>query len=218
MRARLAPAAAFLVALGAAGPPARGQAEGLPAPGEQGEQGQERGPTRRVDVEAAQAILAVQRLDGWLLAQSGAQNPVAAELVAPVGDPSHAWFYFIPARGEPVALVHRSEVRAFEGVAGRTTDYSDQRELKAGLRAMLKGRRKVAMEYAPRSGIANLNRVDADTVDLVRSQGVKISSSAELVQFTKSLWGPDGRVAHYVAMHHLARLKDAALAHLVREL
>ncbi len=174
--------------------------------------------SRQIDVEAAQGILAVQGLDGWLLAQSGDRNPVAAELVAPSGSVSHPWFYFVPAMGEPVALVHESDAKSFEGVPGKKVEYTDQRALKTGLRAALKGSRKVAMEYAPRSGIATLTRVDGGTVGMVRGLGVKVASSAELVQFTKSLWGPEGRVAHYTAMHHLARLKDAALAHVAAEL
>ncbi len=172
----------------------------------------------RVDVEAAQAILAVQRLDGWLLAQTGSQNPVAGELVGPSGTTSLQWFYFIPANGEPTALVHQSEAALFGEVTGSKVQYSDSRDLKKKLRALLKGKRKVAMEHAPGSKIPALNRVDAATMKLVRATGVKVSSSAELVQFTKSLWGPEGRVAHYVAIHHLTRLKDAALAHLAAEL
>jgi Xaa-Pro dipeptidase len=173
------------------------------------------------DVESAQAILAVQGLDGWLLAQSAPPNPpnpVAVELVAPAGQTAQAWFYLILASGEPVALVHESDAAAFQGVAGRVVPYADERALKAALRTALKGVRRVAMEYAPRSRIAALTRVDAATVALVRAAGAKVSSSAELVQFTKSLWGPNGRVAHYVAIHHLARIKDAALAHLAAEL
>ena len=173
----------------------------------------------RIDVEAAQAILAVQRLDGWLLAQSaGAVNPIAVELVAPSGATAHAWFYYIPAQGEPSALFHQSDAPAFGAVPGRKIEYSDHRALKAGLRDTLRGARRVAMEYAPRSGIPGLTRVDAGTVSMVRAHGVKVASSAELVQFTKSLWGPEGRVAHYVAIHHLARLKDAALSRVAADL
>jgi Xaa-Pro aminopeptidase len=171
-----------------------------------------------IDLDAAQAILAVQSLDGWLLAESSGQNPIAVDLVRPGGGATRQWFYFIPAQGAPVALVHRSEVAAFEDVPGKKIEYTGARDLRAGLRTMLKGAKKIAMEYAPRSGIPSLTRVDAATISLVRGVGARISSSAELVQFTKSLWGPDGRVAHYVAMHHLARLKDAALAHLRAEL
>lgn len=172
----------------------------------------------RVDVEAAQAILAVQRLDGWLLAQTGSQNPVAADLVAPAGTTSLQWFYFIPAKGQPTAVVHQSEAALFKDVTGTVVAYSDSRDLRKKLRAALRRARKVAMEYAPAAKIPALNRVDPATLKLVRGLGVKVSSSAELVQFTKALWGPGGRVAHYVAIHHLTRLKDAALAHLAAEL
>jgi Xaa-Pro aminopeptidase len=171
-----------------------------------------------VDVEAAQAILAVQRLDGWLLAQTGSQNQVATELVAPSGTTSLAWFYFIPAQGTPSAVVHQSEAALFQGVPGQVVQYTDSRDLKKKLRGVLKKARKVAMEHAPASKIPALNRVDTATMKMVRGFGLKVSSSAELVQFTKSLWGPDGRVSHYVAIHHLTRLKDAALAHVAAEL
>ncbi len=176
------------------------------------------GAKPRVDVEAAQAILAVQRLDGWLLAQTGSQNPVAADLVGPSGTTSLQWFYLIPAQGETTALCHQSEAAQFTGTAGVVIDYTDNRDLKKKLRALLKGKRRVAMEHAAGSKIPALNRVDAATLRMVRAAGAKVSSSAELVQFTKSLWGPEGRVAHYLAIHHLTRLKDAALAHLAAEL
>jgi Xaa-Pro dipeptidase len=173
---------------------------------------------RPIDIDAAQAILAVQGLDGWLLAQSGEANPIAVALVAPSGATSQPWFYFIPATGEPVAIHHQSDAASFQAVAGRKMEYADRRELDRGLRAALKGARSVAMEYAPRSRIPSLTRVDGGTVNLVRGLGIKVSSSAELVQFTKSLWGPQGRIAHYVAVHHLARLKDAALQHVAEQL
>jgi Xaa-Pro aminopeptidase len=166
----------------------------------------------RFDLEAVQGMLAVQRLDGWLLYDNAAQNPIAVELVNPAGRVGKRWFYLIPAKGQPIALVHKSEVGSFERVPGRKIEYTGHRDLKQGLRAMLKGTRRVAMEYAPKSSIPSLTRVDAGTAGLVRSVGIKIQSSANLVQFTKSLWGPRGRIAHYVAVHHLVKLRDEALA------
>lgn len=165
----------------------------------------------RIDVEAAQAILAVQTLDGWLLHEHKGANPIALELVNPEGELERQWFYFIPAEGQPTALVHKSEAQAFEQVPGRKIEYGGYRDLKGGLRTVLKGAKRVAMEYAPESKIPSLTRVDAATVSLVKKQGVKITSSADLVQFTKSLWGPEGRVAHYVAVHHLTKIREEVL-------
>lgn len=166
----------------------------------------------RFDLEAVQGILAVQQLDGWLLYDNQGQNPIASELVNPAGRVTRRWFYLIPAKGQPIALVHKAEMASFDKVPGRKLEYTGHRDLKEGLRTMLRGVRRISMEYAPKSSIPSLTRVDAGTAALVRSLGVRIRSSANLVQFTKSLWGPRGRIAHYVAMHHLIKLRDEALA------
>jgi Xaa-Pro aminopeptidase len=165
----------------------------------------------RFDQEAVQGLLAVQRLDGWLLYDSKGTNPIATELVNPAGTTSRGWYYLIPADGQPTALVHKSEMSLFDKVPGTKIEYNGYRDLKDGLAKMLKGVKAVGMEYAPKSGIPSLTRVDAATIDLVKAQGVKIESSSGLVQFTKSLWGPDGRVSHYVTAHHLTKLRASAL-------
>jgi Xaa-Pro aminopeptidase len=167
---------------------------------------------RRADVAAVQGILAVQRLDGWLLTDQAGDNPLARRVVVPAGHPVQRWFYYVPARGTPTLLVHASERGLFAGLPGNTLEYTGYRELEAGLGQMLRGARQVAMEYAPESRIPALTRVDAATVQLVRRRRVKVRSSAELVQFALSLWGPAGRIAHHVAVHHLSRLRDEALA------
>ncbi len=176
------------------------------------------GPSRiRFDLDQVQAVLAVQQLDGWLLCDQGGRNSIAVDLVNPDGKLNRRWFFLIPARGQPVALVHRADMPAFAAVPARKVEYTGHRDLTDGLRAMVKGHRKVAMEYAPRSSIPSLTRVDAATVDLVRKQRVTIESSAQLVQLTKSLWGPAGRIAHHVAIHHLGKLRDDALDHIARK-
>ncbi len=172
---------------------------------------QQTGAAKRVDIEAVQGVLAVRSLDGWLLTDSKGKNSIAVELVVPEAPTSRQWFYFIPSFGQPSILVHKSEASAFETVPGTKIEYSGYRDLKSGLRTLLGSAKNIAMEYAPESGIASLTRVDSATAALVRKGGVTISSSADLVQLTKSLWGPDGRVAHYVAVHHLTKLRDEAL-------
>lgn len=177
------------------------------------------GATRpRIDLDAVQGLLAVQRLDGWLLYDFRGQNPIAQELVSPEGHQTRRWFYFIPAEGQPVALVHKIEAANFARVPGRKIEYAGWRELDAGLRELLRGSRKVAMEYSPQGAIPALSRVDAGTFERVRRVGgVKIVSSADLVQYTKAIWGDAGRKAHAVAVHHLVQIRKEALAWLARE-
>lgn len=172
----------------------------------------------QLDLGAVQGLLAIQELDGWLLYDNRGQNPIARELVNPDGEPSRRWFYFIPAEGQPMALVHKVDHALFAGVPGRKLTYTGHRDLEKTLAGMLRGKKKVAMEYSPKAELPTLSRVDAGTVELVRGMRVKIASSVELVQVANSVWGPEGRVAHYQAAHHLAKLRDAALAHVAEKI
>jgi Xaa-Pro dipeptidase len=171
-----------------------------------------------LDLAAVQGLLAVQRLDGWLLHDRDGQNPVARRLVAPDGAPVRSWFYLIPVQGQPVAVVHAAEAGSFARVAGRKITYTSYRDLEKSLRAMLKGKKIVAMEYSAKSALPSLSRIDAGTIELVRGLGVTVRSSDGLVQFTKALWGDAGRKAHFVAVHHLTEVRKEALAFVARQL
>ena len=170
------------------------------------------------DVPAVQGLLAVQRLDGWLLFDRDGENPIAVRLVAPDGHPTRPWFYMIPARGAPVALVHSTELRSFDHLAGTKLTYQGYRDLDKQLRAMLKGVKSVAVEYSAKAAVPSVSRVDAGTLEVIRAAGVQVRSSDTLVQFTKAIWGDAGRTAHYVAVHHLVELRKEALAFLVKQL
>jgi len=130
-----------------------------------------------------QQALAERDLDGWLLWDFRGQNPTA---VAALGLAGHMltrrWAYWIPRSGEPALLVHRIEAGSMPPRAGAVRTYAGYRELDGRLREVLSGRRRVAMEYCPLGAIPYLSRVDAGTIELVRSFGVEVVSSADLVQ------------------------------------
>jgi len=170
------------------------------------------------DVGVVQGLLAVQHLDGWLLFDRDGENPIAVRLVAPDGHPTRPWFYMIPARGTPVALVHSAELRSFDHLAGTKLTYLGYRDLDAQLRAMLKGVKAVAVEYSAKAAVPSVSRVDAGTLEVIRAAGVQVKSSDTLVQYTKAIWGDPGRTAHYVAAHHLVELRKEALAFVAKQL
>jgi Xaa-Pro aminopeptidase len=170
------------------------------------------------DITAVQGLLAVQRLDGWLLFDRDGENPIAVRLVAPEGHPTRPWFYMIPARGNPVALVHSAELRSFDHLAGTKLTYQGYRDFDKQLRAMLKGIKAVAVEYSAKAAVPSVSRVDAGTLEVIRAAGVQVKSSDTLVQYTKAIWGDPGRTAHYVAVHHVVELRKEALAFLVKQL
>jgi Xaa-Pro dipeptidase len=174
--------------------------------------------TRGLDVEAIQGLLAVQSLDAWLLYDRAGQNPIAEQVVKPAGSPARAWFYLIPVKGDPTVLCHQSETQAFDALPGKKLTYASYRELSKQLKTLLKGKKSVAMEYSPKAAVPSVSRVDAGTIELVKGLGVNVKSSAGLVQFTKAVWGPEGRKRHYIAVHHLTELRKDALAWLAKRI
>ena len=170
------------------------------------------------DIPAVQGLLAVQRLDGWLLFDRDGSNPIAVHLVAPEGRPTRPWFYMIPATGQPIALVHSAEVRSFDQLPGKKLTYTGFRDFDKQLKGMLKGVKSVAVEYSPKAAVPSVSRVDAGTLEVIRAAGVTVRSSDILVQYTKAIWGDAGRTAHYVAVHHLVELRKEALSYLTKQL
>ncbi len=170
------------------------------------------------DLTAVQGLLAVQRLDGWLMFDRDGENPISARLVAPEGHPSRPWFYLIPAKGEAIALVHSAEVRNFDHLPGKKLTYQGYRDLGPQLKVLLRGSRTVAVEYSPKAAVPSVSRVDAGTLELIRGAGVTVRSSDTLVQYTKAIWGDAGRTAHYVAVHHLVELRKDALAFIAKQI
>jgi Xaa-Pro dipeptidase len=166
-----------------------------------------------IDVRAVQAALREQALDGWLWYDFQGANPIAQRLAGlGKGGPiaSRRWFYMIPAAGEPRALVHAIERHNLDGLPGTKTPYAGRLQLETGLKTLLNGTRRVAMEYSPLGAIPYVSRVDAGTVELVRSQGVEVVSSGDLVQQFEAHWSADAIASHKAAAERLYRVKDRA--------
>lgn len=138
-----------------------------------------------------QSALREARLDGWLFFDHHKRDPLAYRVLGlKGGHVSRRWYYFIPATGEPRGLVHRIESGVLDSLPGPKTAYSRWQEQAEGLRAMLAGAKRVAMQYSPKCAIPYVANVDAGTVELVRSLGAEVVSSAELIQLFEARWTP----------------------------
>ena len=170
-------------------------------------------------VAEVQRALADERLDGWLLYDFQGSNPIAARLsglAAANKMTTRRWYYLIPAIGEPRGLVHAIERHNLDGLPGDKQPYAGRDRLEAGLRGLLKGMKRVAMEYSPGNNIPYISRVDAGTIESVRDLGVEVVSSGDLVQRFEALWSADALASHRAASEALYRIKDQAFA-MVRE-
>jgi Xaa-Pro aminopeptidase len=168
-----------------------------------------------MDIPALQRALADQGLDGWLLYDFHGQNPTALGALGLHGHMlTRRWFYLVPARGAARLLVHAIELGSIPGhVPGEREAYSSWPSLRDALGRMLgalpRGAR-VAMEYFPLGAIPPLSRVDGGTLELVRSFGVEVVPSADLVQRFLCRWDEAQVASHVRALGAIDAAKDAA--------
>lgn len=166
-----------------------------------------------LDVAAVQQELVAGGLDGWLLYDFHGSNPIAATLAGLTSGPhmtTRRWYYLVPAQGEPRALVHAIERHNLDALPGSKHVYAGRDALEAGLDALLRGMRRVAMEYSPGCAIPYLSRLDAGTAEAIRRRGVEIVSSGDLVQRFAAVWTETQLNSHRRASESLYRIKDRA--------
>ncbi|MFL5243380.1 MAG: M24 family metallopeptidase [Gemmataceae bacterium] len=164
------------------------------------------------DLGAVQAAIQQERLDGWLLYDFRGLNVLARRIID-LGTGamlSRRWFYFIPAKGEPRKLVHFIEPRALDHLPGSTTKYLRWQELEQGVGRLVKGAQRIAMEYVPRNANPYVSRVDAGTIELVRSFGGEIVPSGDLIQLFEACWSDEQWAMHLEAAKHTRSAYDVA--------
>ena len=135
-------------------------------------------------IEAIQQQLRAEGMDGWLFYDHHRRDPLAYAIL---GLPdslsaSRRWYYFVPAEGEPRGMAHRIEAHHLDMLPGPKQLYSTWQEQRGAIEAMLGNARRVAMQHSPNCDIPYVAMVDAGTVDLIRSLGVEVLSSANLIQ------------------------------------
>jgi Xaa-Pro dipeptidase len=166
-----------------------------------------------LDISAIQRALSEQGLDGWLWYDFQGANPIAQRMAGLTSGGHMAtrrWFYLVPATGTPRALVHQIEQHNLDALPGTKTPYAGRAQLESGLKHLLEGTRRIAMEYSPNGAIPYVSRVDAGTIELVRGQGVDVVSSGDLVQQFEAHWSEDAIASHRSASEKLYRIKDRA--------
>ncbi len=152
-------------------------------------------------LEAVQAALKQFGFDGWLLYDFRGSNVLARRVLGMGEMPvmSRRFFYCIPATGQPKRLVHRIETGALDHLPGSKSVYLKWQELEAGIAELVGGMKRVAMEYSPRNGNPYVSRVDAGTVELVKSLGIEVASSGDLIQLFEAAWDDDQIRSHFEA-------------------
>lgn len=153
--------------------------------------------------------------DGWLFYDFRGSDPLAYRVLL-LDSSRHVtrrWYYWIPAQGTPVKLLHRIEPHALEELPGQDQLYVSWEQQRALLASILKGSGRIAMQYSPLNAVPYVSRVDAGTIELIRSCGVEVVSAADLIQRFEAVWTDAQLESHQYAVTALRRIVDEAFAH-----
>jgi Xaa-Pro dipeptidase len=166
-----------------------------------------------LNIAEVQKDLRAAKLDGWLFYDFRGRDPIALRILdLPPGMRTRRWFYFIPAKGTPQKLVHKIETHSLAGLPGKTSYFSAHDELTVNLKKILGRAETVAMQYSPKNAIPYVSMVDAGTIELVRGTGVKIVTSADLVQKFEACWTQSQLDSHLAAGRAIDAIVKGAFA------
>ena len=166
-----------------------------------------------VNIAGIQQDLRAAKLDGWLFYDFRGRDPIAHRILQLTpGMRTRRWFYFVPAKGTPKKLVHKIEAESLAALPGDTLYYAGQDELRGNLKKILGRAKNVAMQYSPKNAIPYVAMVDAGTVELVRSAGAKVVTSADLVQKYEACWTKAQLESHLAAGRAIDQIVAGAFA------
>ncbi len=150
-------------------------------------------------IEKAQRTLSGEHCDGWLLYDFRRSNELACDFLNISSNAllTRRFFYWIPCKGLPVKIVHGIESGVLDHLPGKKVLYRTWQELEKAIQTVLQDCSVVAMEYSPRNALPYISKVDAGTVEMVRDFGVKVISSASLLQQFSGIWD-EGKFKHHL--------------------
>lgn len=166
-----------------------------------------------------QSALQAAGLDGWLFYSFRGSDPIGVNILGlHEGHATRRWFYYVPAEGTPTRIVHAIERDALDALPGEKLVFLPWQQIHEHLGATLRGAKRIAMQYSPMNAIPYVSRVDAGTIELVRSFGVEVVSSADLVQRFEAVCTPDQIATHNDAAARMRRIVDDTYAEVARRL
>lgn len=164
-----------------------------------------------MDIKAIQTELRKTKIDGWLFYDFHNRDSLAYKILGLENKhTTRRWYYFIPAKGEPKKLVSAVESTKLDSLPGKKFIYLPYELQHKLLRQILGKSKTVAMQYSPKNNIPYVSLVDAGTIELIKSFGVKIVSSANLISIFEALIDENGYQLHKEAQKDIDEIRRLA--------
>ncbi len=184
-------------------------------------------------ISQAQEYMREHDINGWLLYDYRGLNPIFADTVGVVGHVTRPVWLWIPANGRPRLLLSFVDQSRFLHLDLDTTLFINRRDMigklgeTLGLSSSGGGRAanaalrhesgrpvRVAMEYTPECALPRVSNVDGGTLELVRSLGVEVAPSADLLQYATQRWNDEQLESHLFAAEKLSVIVQEAFRYI----
>ncbi len=175
-------------------------------------------------VAEIQSALKSQGVDGWLFYDfRGSDILIPRILKTSRMGGTRRWYYYVPANGEPVKVVHAIEPGQLDSLPGQKLIYREWQLIQSNLKKAIfsstsSKKPRIVMQYSPNNDIPYIARVDAGTVEMVRSLGVTVDSSADLVQRFEAVWTPEQLALHTEAAVKMQKVMLETFAEIKRRI
>ncbi len=165
-----------------------------------------------MNLAAIQNALRERGFDAWLFYDHHHRDPIAYKILG-LPENLHCtrrWYYLIPAEGEPLKLNHRVEPHHLDRLPGKQDHYGPWPELHEKLKKLVAPYKRIAMQYSPNNNIMYVSLVDGGTVELLRSFGAQIETSANLVAQFEAVLTDEQIATHFAARDKMDKIMEAS--------
>jgi Xaa-Pro aminopeptidase len=157
-----------------------------------------------------QAAMKDEGMDCWVIYDFQGKNPIMGHFLKTKSMMTRRAFLVIPAEGEPVILGSRIDHATLHLLPFKQIYYISWQDMEKRLQELLAGCRVVGMDYSPHCALPTASRVDAGTVEMIKSWGKQVVSAADVFQSAAATWGPAVLEAHLADCRVVAGIKDEA--------
>ena len=166
------------------------------------------------NLQQIQFFLEKFSIDGWLIYDFNHQNLLAYKVLG-LDSSKHVkrrFFYFIPREGSPIKVLHKIEAHVLDELEGGSIFYSSWKSLHECLAKILQNVKNVAMEFSTLNNNPYISKVDAGTIDLIRSFGKEVVSSGAFLHYFTSVLDEAQIQSHMRAAQKLEKIANLAFA------
>ena len=170
-------------------------------------------------IESIREAIRSETLAGWLFYNYKHRDPLSDRILGVPADSvnTRPWYLLVPARGEPVKIVHAIESSLLAHLPGRTRSYASREELK-----MILTETADAVDGRVCAGYSELlpafSFLDHGTARLLGDCGFELVSSARCLQRVLGALSSEGRESHRRAAGHLYEIVSMAWKRIAKDL